>query len=828
MSEQTENENLECQHEDLSSLKSLVDTNFMEYASYVIKDRAIPDIADGLKPVQRRILHSMRQIHDGKFHKVANVIGHTMQYHPHGDASIGSALVNLANKEYFIDKQGNFGNILTGDMASAARYIECRLTPMAVEVLFNKEITEYIDSYDGRNQEPVRLPAKLPVLLMQGTEGIAVGMSTKVLPHNFVELLNAQIAIIRGEDFSLVPDFLQAGIMDPSEYQDGNGKVKVRALIEKSTESTKSVVIRQIPATTTTESIIHSIEEATRKNKIKVASIHDYTAENVEIEVTFQRGVNVDKAMIALYAYTDCEVSISPNFTIISENRPVILSVTEALKRNTEDLVNILKLELIIDLEKQENLFHAKTLEQIFIEQRIYKEIEEQDTFEKVIAAVDKGLKPFRDRLKRDVTQADIEKLLEIRIKRISRFDIEKSKRELEDIIELINEIINNLCNLRRFTINFIKEMLKKYGAQYPRLTTIDTFKQIDVKKVALKNVKVGYDRSSGMLGSGVKSDDSLACTEFDKLVTFSKKDGVCKVISIPNKLYIGKGNEVYKLDKNQVYSMIYRNKKSGAIYAKRFKVERFITDKEYNIIPKGCRIDKIYSTYGTIVRCEFEPAPRQQITSCDIVFSDITQRSLTASGFKVTDKKLAKYTLLERGSDEAIAVETTTDTTEVDETDDIEQFDVNEGKVPKYNKELNRVFSETRQTFKDRSFSGELVDLSDQYDEVTTDDTEKEISEIVDETIEEIIENNIDLPELEPETLTDQPDKTEKVESVKVEEEEVETPVENPDNSHEEPEENDSLSSMPRTGGYREISLEERQRRFKIDESTPFSLEID
>jgi len=849
-------------HEDLSSLHGMMDQNFLEYASYVIKDRAIPDIIDGMKPVQRRILHSLKQVDDGKFHKVANIIGHTMQYHPHGDASIGAALVNLANKNYFIERQGNFGNILTGDIASAARYIECRLTPLAREVLFNKDLTDYTDSYDGRNLEPLALPAKIPALLMQGVEGIAVGMATKVMPHNFNEVLQAQINLIKGEPFQLYPDFFQGGLMDASDYQDGNGRLKLRAKIEHSKDSTKAVVIREIAPSTTTESVIQSIEDAAKKNKIKIASIHDYTAEFVEIEVTFQRGVNVDKGIAALYAYTDCEVSISPNLIVIQNNRPYSMTVSQVLQSNTEKLVNDLKKELEIDLLKQENLFHAKTLEQIFIEERIYKTIEECESFEAVISAVTAGLSPFRPLLKRDIVQEDVEKLLEIKIKRISRFDINKSRLEIQEIVDKILVILDHLCHLRKFTINFIQSLLTKYGAQYPRLTQMDTFKHIDVKNVALKNVKVSYDRGSGMLGSSVKADETLACTEFDRLVIFSKKDGLVKVIPIPEKLYIGKGMEVYKADKKQMYSIIYRDKKKDTVFAKRFMVSRYILEKEYEAIPAGCRIDKIYTTYGVVVRCEYEPAKRQQISSCEINFDDISKRSLTARGFKVTDKKVKKYTLLERGSDTPTVVqEALTENKDVaDEPEDNEANAV--VRKPLLNRAIKQVFSEAKTLYSGRTF--EVLDSTQKKFDLSSVEVVGNQS-VVEESIvpvkaavssesiqadeeplaDPIIEEVPSIPEIEKAPIVEE---VEQGEELDVDgQKPVASDVEPADDSKTietvspvqqdiKPEVETKVipevksASTLKSGGYRETSAEERERRarrfFKIDEDTPFSLE--
>ena len=410
--------------------RTMMDRNFLEYASYVIKDRAIPDVDDGLKPVQRRVLWALYQVYDGRTHKVANVVGNTMHYHPHGNASIEDALVVLANKEYYITRQGNFGNILTGSPAAAGRYIECSLSPLGHEVLFNNDITEFVDTYDGRGVEPVTLPAKVPSLLMLGSDGIAVGMATKIMPHNFNELLEAEIAVLRGEEFELYPDFQQGGLMDVREYNDGNGKITLRAKIEI---VGRDLIIREIPATTSTETLVASIEKAAEKNKIKISSVNDYTTDKVEIKVVPTRGYDPEKTMQGLYMYTDCSVSISVNMTVIRENRPVQMSVSEVLRRNADKLLEYLKRELEIDLAKQEDLFHAKTLAQIFFENRIYKKIEECKSEKEEYVEVHAGLAPFRHLLRRDVADQDIDKLLALPVRRISRFDIEKNQRELAE-----------------------------------------------------------------------------------------------------------------------------------------------------------------------------------------------------------------------------------------------------------------------------------------------------------------------------------------------------------------------------------------------------------
>ena len=584
---ETEASNID--HEGSNSfLRQMMEKNFIEYASYVIKERAIPDVDDGLKPVQRRILWSMFRMHDGKFHKVANVIGHTMQYHPHGDASIGGALVVLANKEYYFQKQGNFGNIYTGDVASAARYIECRLSPLGMEVLFNNDITEFIDSYDGRNQEPVVLPVKIPSLLMLGTEGIAVGMSTKILPHNFCELLEAQIAVLRGEDFELYPDFLQGGAMDVSEYDRGNGKIKLRAKIDR---DGRKLIIREIPATTTTESLIASIERAVDKSKIKVASINDYTAENVEIEIVPTRGQDPAKVMKALYTYTDCSVSVSCNMMVICDGLPAQMDVDSVLRRNTDKLLYYLKRELEIELARLEDLFHSKTLAQIFIENRIYKRIEECESFDKVMSEVYAGLEPFRDKLKRDVVDDDITKLLAIPIRRISLFDIRKNQQELDDILDQIDEVNKNLNRLKSYAIKYLKDLLKKYGDMFPRRTEIDEFKKIDRHAVALNNIKVGWDRKNCYIGTNVKSDDVVTCNEFDHLLCIERK-GDYKVINIPEKIFIGRLYDFRKFDAQLEFGVIYSEKKSGKHYAKRTVIDKFIVDRDYRICPDNCRLE--------------------------------------------------------------------------------------------------------------------------------------------------------------------------------------------------------------------------------------------
>ena len=620
-------------------LRKLMDSNFIEYASYVIKERAIPDVDDGLKPVQRRILWALQKMEDGKFHKVANVIGDTMKYHPHGDASIGDALVVLANKEYYIDKQGNFGNILTGDGASAARYIECRLSPLAKEVLFNNDITEFIDSYDGRNKEPVTLPVKIPSLLMLGADGIAVGMATKVLPHNFKELLEAQICALRKQPFELFPDFIQGGIMDVSEYSDGNGKIQLRAKIDR---EGRKLIIRELPATTTTESLIASIEKAVARNKIKIASINDYTTENVEIEITPVRGYDADKCLKALYAYTDCSVSISANLTVICDNKPRQMSVTDVIKRNTAKLREYLQRELEIELGKLEDKFHSKTLAQIFIENRIYKRIEECNSEDLVYSEVHAGLKKFRKMLKRDVTDEDVERLLAIPIRRISLFDINKNRKDIDDILKQIEVVKKNLAQLTRYAVKYLKDLIAKYAEGRERRTEIEEFDQIDKQAVALNNIKVGWDRKGCYVGTAVKSDERVTCNEYDHLLCIERK-GTYKVINIPDKAFVGRLYYFTKYDKDQMYYIVYSEKKTGKFYAKKSVIRKFIKDKEYTLCPEGCKLEIITTRANSLYEFKVDTTVKDK-KKLRFNLSDAPERSPKARGLLISPKKILGF----------------------------------------------------------------------------------------------------------------------------------------------------------------------------------------
>ena len=629
-------------------LHKLFDFNFLEYTSYVIRERAIPSIEDGLKPVQRRILQTLMNMEDGRFHKVANVVGESMKLHPHGDASIFAALVNLANKGYLIDRQGNYGNIFTGDQASAARYIECRLSPLAKEVLFNKDLTEFVDSYDGRMVEPVTLPAKIPLLLLQGADGIAVGMATKILPHNFCELLEAQKKILRNEDFILYPDFLQKGYIDVTDYEDGNGRIRCRARIEEVNE--KTIVIKDIPYTTTTQSLTDSIERAAKSGKIKIVSINDYTAEEVEIEIKLARGVYAKDTIKALYAFTDCEVSISPNLTLIRGNTPETSTVSEVLRYNTGKLQVDLTRELEISLARLQERLHARILEQIFIEQRLYKNIEEETSYSAVVKSVGNSLLPFAGELVRAVTRDDIEKLLEIRIKRISRYDINKQHKEIRDIRKEVASVQQSLKDMVAYTISYIDGLLTKYGKFYPRQTQILEFTEVSVRKVAPSNLPVSYNRESGFLGYQIKDegenlDQAIACSEYDRLLLLFS-NGLYKVIPVTDKLFVGHELEWFgKIEKDLIFNVIYRDGQENIVYVKRFKTPSFILEKEYRIFPehKRSKILLLLFGEGKAARVSLMPSPRAKSNVLDVFFDEYLMKNPLAKGKRISNRTVRK-----------------------------------------------------------------------------------------------------------------------------------------------------------------------------------------
>jgi topoisomerase IV subunit A len=621
------------------ALHKRVDRSFLDYASYVIRDRAIPKLSDGLKPVQRRIFWALHEKDDGRFIKVANVVGHAMQYHPHGDASIGDAIVTVANKRYFIERQGNYGNIFTGDPPAAARYIECRLTELARTEMFNDPLTEFVSSYDGRNKEPVTLPCKLPVLLMLGTEGIAVGMSCSILPHNFPELLEAQIAILKKQPFKVLPDFQTGGLMDAREYRDGAGQVKVRAKIKIKDETT--VVIKEIPPNTTTESLTDSIEDASRKGKIKVKSINDFTAEDVEIEVKAPNGVTAEQLVDALYAFTDCETSISSRIVVIRNNRPVELTVSDVLQENTAQLVETLKRELEFKASLLDGELHAKTLVRIFIENRIYKHIEQCRTNEAVTEAVEKGFAPFRRQMLRDLTAEDIEMLLGVRIRRISLFDISKHKEEMEKVKAELEVIRGHLKNVTKYAIAHLERLLEKYGPEYPRLTKSSHYDEVDAREAAFKAFKVSYDAESGYVGCKVSGEEfKLDCTKFDKLLMVFK-DGHYKVVELPEKMFVGPDMIYCGLpERDRVVTLAYTNRE--ATYLKRFTFGGTILNKEYFCIPPKGRILFFEPETPAEIFIRYKAAPHQKINQQTCNPSQIEVKSPKTLGRQISIKEVA------------------------------------------------------------------------------------------------------------------------------------------------------------------------------------------
>jgi topoisomerase-4 subunit A len=632
----------------MPTIEPLMRRNFLEYASYVIVDRAIPDLRDGCKPVQRRILTTLHEMDDGRFHKVANVIGESMKLHPHGDASISDALVVLANKGYFIERQGNFGNILTGHPAAAARYIECRLTELARETLFNKKLTETRPSYDGRKEEPVFLPAKLPVVLLLGTEGIAVGMSTRILPHNFCELLRAQIALLRKEEIELLPDFLQGGRMDPSEYDDGRGKVKVRALIEASRDR-KTLTIREIPYGTTTEGLIQSIEVAVQKGKIKVATIEDRTGETVEIVLHLARGVYAEEVEPQLYAYTQCEVAITSSLIVIDGERPLELRASEVLAAQTRRLREQIRAELQLRLGELEDRRHFLTLEQIFVEMRVYKRIEEASTSELVRRAVWDGMHEHERLFVREMIADDVERLLEIRIRRISAYDIERNRKELKDVAAEIKKCNSKLRRLTATTIAYIEGLLEKYGEQYPRRTHIESFDAVSKREVARQNLRLSLDPKSGFFGSEVKgSKFELTASEFDKILVVDE-EGVYKIVTAPDKLFIGPKAfvaEIFEPEEGLVLTVLYRDTKRIA-WAKKIHVKSFIHDKDYPLVKPGCRVDRVLvGEPEKLVHLKYAPRKRQRVTEDWFDLRELELCGLAARGRRMGSKAVERIGL--------------------------------------------------------------------------------------------------------------------------------------------------------------------------------------
>lgn len=645
--------------ESLKKVSGLYKDWFLDYASYVILDRAIPSVYDGLKPVQRRIMHSMRELEDGRYNKVANIVGNTMKYHPHGDASITDAMVQIGQKELLIDTQGNWGNIYTGDSAAAARYIEARLTPFALEVVFNPKTTEWTKSYDGRNNEPIDLPVKFPLLLAQGVEGIGVGLSTKILPHNFNELINASVAYLKGKKFELYPDFLTAGYLDVSEYNDGHrgGKVRARAKITQTDKHT--LVISELPYSKTTTDLIDSILKANEKGKIKIKKIEDNTSDKVEILIHIHNDVSPDKTIDALYAFTDCQVTISPNACVIVGDKPMFMNVSDILKMNTDHTVSLLKKELEIELHELQESWHFSSLERIFIENRIYHDIEEVKTWEDVLKTIDAGLKPHTGHLLRAVTEEDILKLTEIRIKRISRFDLDKFKENIAALEGKIEQVKYHLANLIAYAIDYYLNIQKKYGKDKQRKTELRIFDTIDATKVAVANEKFYANFEEGFIGTSLKKDQYLFdCSDIDDIITF-RKDGSMKVVKVEAKTFVGKDIlhvAIWKKnDKRTVYNMIYREGREGPYYMKRFSVTGVTRNTDYPLASDKKGSETLYFSANPNGEAEtvtvlLKPNPRIRKNKMEINFSDLTIKGRDSKGNLVTKYAVKKVDMKEEG----------------------------------------------------------------------------------------------------------------------------------------------------------------------------------
>ena len=648
------------QEETITKVTGMYKEWFLDYASYVILERAVPSLEDGLKPVQRRIMHSMKDLDDGRYNKVANIVGHTMQYHPHGDASIADAMVQMGQKELLIDMQGNWGNILTGDRAAASRYIEARLSKFALDVVFNPKTTEWKLSYDGRRKEPIDLPVKFPLLLAQGAEGIAVGLSTKILPHNFLELIDASIKYLKGRSFKIVPDFLTGGIADFTGYKDGKrgGKVRIGAKISQLDK--KTLVINEIPFGTTTSSLIDSILKANDKGKIKIKKIEDNTAAEVEILVHLPPNVSPDKSIDALYAFTNCETSISPLACTIEDNKPVFVGVSEMLKHSTDLTVELLKKELEIQLNELEEQWHFSSLERIFIENRIYREIEDEETWKGVIKAIDKGLQPHIKHLKRAIKEEDIVRLTEIRIKKISKFDIDKAKQFIESLEDKIAVVKNNLANLIEFAIYYFKRLKDTYGKGKERKTEIRIFDDIVASKVAMNNTKLYVNREEGFIGTSLKKDEFVTdCSDIDDIIIF-RKDGVMSVTKIDAKTFVGKDiihvAVFKKKDKRTVYNMMYRDGKGGPSYMKRFNVTSVTRDKEYDLT--NGKKDSLVHYFSAnpngeaeVVTINLRNVGSVKKLKWDIDFADLAVKGRGVRGNTITKYAIKKVEFKEAGA---------------------------------------------------------------------------------------------------------------------------------------------------------------------------------
>ncbi|MBQ3288709.1 MAG: DNA topoisomerase IV subunit A [Kiritimatiellae bacterium] len=632
-------------------LTEQLDQNFMQYARYVIGSRAIPAIEDGLKPVQRRILHAMREIDNGSLMKLPRVIGRVSCYHPHGDASIGPSLVVLANRlwgkgmGYLIEGQGNFGNLYTGAQAAAPRYLECRLTKLAKEQIFNPKTTDYVPSYDGVCKEPVFLPSKLPLLLMMGAEGVAVGLSTSVLPHNFPELLQAEIDILRKKRVSLVPDFQLGGVMDATEYDDGLGRVKVRAVIDK--DGKNRLVLRQLPWGETTDSIIESIRQAVEKKHLQIKGIQNLTSQDVEIVLMLSPGADPDKVVEALYAFTTCQKSLVSRPVVLKGGRPVVMRVSKMLKENVERLVALTKREFEIRLGELDEAYHAKTLDQIFVEERIYKRIEEEETEEAVEKAVIDGFKPYLHKIRRKaITSEDVKRLLEVKIRRISRFDIRKNQHELDEIAAKEDEVRKNLKGLVTYVIAYLKGLLREYAKKYPRRTVVadGAFAKTDIRAITSSDVSVRYDRENRLIGCALKGGEELfKCSGLDKLL-FLWKDGRYRMMPPPNKLFVDADfDRVFMLDKDKVFTCVYEEPQYGHSYVKRFTFGGMIQNKEYRLAPPKSKILLFQEDTPERLYVKFKPAKGQRVHQAFFDPAEATVRRASARGLQMTTKPIAR-----------------------------------------------------------------------------------------------------------------------------------------------------------------------------------------
>ena len=645
--------------QSVTALSGMYQDWFLDYASYVILERAVPHLHDGLKPVQRRILHSMRRMDDGRYNKVANIIGHTMQFHPHGDASIGDALVQLGQKDLLVDAQGNWGNILTGDGAAAPRYIEARLSKFALEVLFNPKTTEWKLSYDGRNNEPVTLPVKFPLLLSMGVEGIAVGLASKILPHNFNELIDASIDYLQGKNFELYPDFPTGGFIDVSKYNDGQrgGAVKVRARIEKIDK--KELVITEVPFGRTTSSLIESIIKANDKGKIKIRKIDDNTSANVEIVIQLFPGTSPDKTIDALYAFTDCEYSISPNTCVITGNKPSFMGVSQMLRLSADRTVALLKKELEIRKAELHEEWHMSSLEKIFIEEKIYRDIEECETWEEVISAIDKGLDPFKKLLYRDVTREDIVRLTEIKIKRISRFDARKADEHIKGLETDLEEVKNHLNNLIPFAINYFKQIKKKYGKGKERKTEIRSFDTIEAAKVVANNARLYINYKEGFIGTSLKKDEFICeCSDIDDILVI-RKNGAYLITKVADKVFVG--NDILhagvflKNDERTIYNIVYQDGKDGPIYAKRCSITGMTRDKEYNLTKETPGSKIVYFSVNPngeaeVIKVFHKPKARLKKLIFEFDFGQLAIKGKSSLGNVLTKNPVHKIALKEKG----------------------------------------------------------------------------------------------------------------------------------------------------------------------------------